>query len=114
MDSRRSSCAATRRPSPSDSAPALDGACWKSRPATREQLASVEGLTPSFVDALLILLGGSPNRDATEHLFLCPECGSFVGTGATACPFCGVQFEGSTGAGLAAELDDFLREDVPT
>src|SRR5207253_2883377 len=32
----------------------------------------------------------------------------------TACPFCGVQFEGSTGAGLAAELDDFLREDVPT
>ena len=84
------------------------------RAATREQLASVEGLTPSFVDALLILLGGSPNRDATEHLFLCPECGSFVGTGATACPFCGVQFEGSTGAGLAAELDDFLREDVPT
>jgi len=84
------------------------------RAATREQLASVEGLTPSFVDALLTLLGGSPNRDATEHLFLCPECGSFVGTGTTACPFCGVQFEGSTGTGLAAELDDFLREDVPT
>ena len=84
------------------------------RAATREQLASVEGLTPSFVDALLTLLGGSPNRDATEHLFLCPECGSFVGTGTTTCPFCGVQFEGSTGAGLAAELDDFLREDVPT
>src|SRR5437016_3243833 len=84
------------------------------RATTREQLASVEGLTPSFVDALLILLGGSPNRDATEHLFLCPECGSFAGTGATACPFCGVQFEGSTGAGLTAELDDFLSEDVPT
>src|SRR2546429_2908977 len=84
------------------------------RAATREQLASVEGLTPTFVDALLILLGGSPNRDATEHLFLCPECGSFVGTGTTACPFCGVQFEGSTGTGLEAELDDFLREDVPT
>src|SRR2546429_6108579 len=82
--------------------------------ATGEQLASVEGLPPSFVDALLTLLGGSPNRDATEHLFLCPECGFFVGPGTTACPFCGVQFEGSTGTGLAAELDDFLREDVPT
>src|SRR6266571_3805249 len=84
------------------------------RAATREQIASVEGLRPSFVDALLALLGNSPSRDATEHLFLCPECGSFVGTDTTACPFCGVQFEGATGAGLEAELDDFLWEDVPT
>src|SRR2546426_2000670 len=84
------------------------------RAATREQLASVDGLTPSFVDALLALLGGSSSREDAEHLFLCPECGSFVGTGTTACPFCGVQFEGSAGAGLEAELDDFLREDVPT
>src|SRR2546422_595482 len=61
------------------------------RAATREELASVEGLTPTFVDALLALLGGSPSRDAAEHLFLCPECGSFVGTRTTACPFCGVR-----------------------
>src|SRR6267143_971902 len=84
------------------------------RAATREQLASVEGLTPSFVEDLLALLGGSPSREATSHLFLCPECGSFAGTGTTACPFCGVQFDGSTESGLAAELDDFLQEDVST
>src|SRR2546421_13099657 len=54
------------------------------RAATREELASVEGLTPTFVDALLALLGGSPSRDAAEHLFLCPECGSFVGPRTTA------------------------------
>src|SRR2546430_742746 len=83
------------------------------RAATREELASVEGLTPTFVDALLALLGGSPSRDAAEHLFLCPECGSFVGTRTTACPFCGVQFDGSTESGLREELDDFLRADVP-
>src|SRR3989475_2220613 len=83
------------------------------RAATREELASVEGLTPTFVDALLALLGGSPSRDAAEHLFLCPECGSFVGTRTTACPFCGVQFDGSTESGLREELDDFLRDDVP-
>src|SRR5437773_9393658 len=65
------------------------------RAATREQLASVEGLTPSFVAALLILLGGSPNRDATEHLLLSPECASFVGTCATACPSSGAQFDAS-------------------
>src|SRR5205809_7034815 len=65
------------------------------RATTREQLASVEGLTPSFVDALLILLGGSPNRDATEHLLLGLQCGSIVGTASPACPFCGVRFEGS-------------------
>src|SRR5438132_13622572 len=70
------------------------------RAATREQLASVEGLTPSFVDGLLTLLGGSPNRDANEHLFLCPECGSFVGTGKTDRPFFGLQSARSRGAGL--------------
>src|SRR5437870_13567726 len=71
------------------------------RAATREQLASVEGLTPSFVDALLILLGGRPIRDTTEHLLPCPECGSSVATCAKACPCCGVQFEGSTAAAAA-------------
>ena len=84
------------------------------RAATREQLASVEGLTTSFVDALLSLLGDSPGRDAAEHLFLCPECGSFVGTNTAACPFCGVQFDGSTGPGLPEGMDEFLGEDVPT
>ena len=84
------------------------------RAATREQLASVEGLTPSFIDALLALLGDSPGSDAAEHLFLCPECGSFVGTNTAACPFCGVQFDGSTGPGLPEGMDEFLGEEVPT
>ena len=31
-------------------------------------------------------------------LYLCPECGSFVGKGSNACPFCGVVFdEGESG-----------------
>src|SRR5438034_8768941 len=47
------------------------------RGAPREELLAIEGLSPSFVDSLLGLLGNPSDRDAAEHLFLCPECGSF-------------------------------------
>src|SRR5437667_10860662 len=83
------------------------------RAATREQLASVEGLTPSFVDALLILLGGSPIRDTNKHLILCTELGSCVRTGATASPFYGVQFEGAKRAEIVGDLEACRLEDVP-
>src|SRR5213079_3434548 len=59
------------------------------RSAPREELLAIEGLSPSFVDSLLGLLGNPSDRDAAEHLFLCPECGSFAGSGATKCAFCG-------------------------
>ena len=83
------------------------------RLATREELASVDGLTTEFVQALLGLLGGSAQGEGADHLFLCPECGSFVGTATTTCPFCGVEFGGSTESHLAAAFDEFLQEDGP-
>jgi uncharacterized repeat protein (TIGR01451 family) len=79
------------------------------RSATREQLASVEGLTPQDIDALLGLLGRAPEEDS-NHLFLCPKCGSFVGTNAGTCPFCGVSFDESSEDDLSEGLDQFLKE----
>jgi len=81
------------------------------RAAPREELLAIEGLSPSFVDSLLGLLGTPADRDAAEHLFLCPECGSFAGPGATRCAFCGVEFESSKESELAGQLSDFLEEE---
>src|SRR5881227_3599198 len=81
------------------------------RSAPREELLAIEGLSPSFVDSLLGLLGTPADRDAAEHLFLCPECGSFAGPGATRCAFCGVEFESSKESELAGQLSDFLEEE---
>src|SRR5207302_8392058 len=80
------------------------------RAAPREELLASEGLSPSFVDSLLGLLG-TPSDHAAEHLFLCPECGSFAGPGATRCAFCGVEFESSKESELAGQLSDFLEEE---
>ena len=80
------------------------------RAAPREELLAIEGLSPSFVDSLLGLLG-TPSDHAAEHLFLCPECGSFAGPGATRCAFCGVEFESSKESELAGQLSDFLEEE---
>ena len=66
--------------------------------ATREELASLVVLRSADVDALLGVLHGTTPPKASDELFLCPECGSFVGTGATACPSCGVEFAGSAEA----------------
>src|SRR5438046_227162 len=80
------------------------------RAAPREELLAIEGLSPSFVDSLLGLLG-TPSDHAAEHLFLCPECGSFAGPGATRCAFGGVEFESSKESDLAGQLSDFLEEE---
>jgi len=80
------------------------------RSATRAELASIEGLTPAAIDDLLRLLG-NPTADESSHLFLCPKCGSFVGTGSTTCAFCGVEFEGASESNLSEDLDTFLREE---
>src|SRR5438132_9043496 len=81
------------------------------RAAPREELLAIEGLSPSFVDSLLGLLGTPADRDAAEHLFLCPECGSFAGPGATRSAFCGVVFESSKESELAGQLSDLLEEE---
>src|SRR2546430_17683698 len=72
------------------------------RSATREQLASVEVLTPQDIESILGLLGRA--GEESNHLFLCPKCGSFVGTEAGACPFCGVEFDASSEDDLSEGL----------
>src|SRR2546426_1333969 len=84
------------------------------RAATREELSAVEGVTSADLETLLGLLSDGSGRDASGELFLCPECGSFVGTAATACPFCGVEFDASADSGLSEQIDDFVaEEDAP-
>src|SRR2546427_9710675 len=51
--------------------------------ATRGELASLVVLRSADVDALLGVLHGTTPPKASDELFLCPECGSFVGAGAT-------------------------------
>ncbi|MGI0148152.1 MAG: hypothetical protein ACREDF_01285, partial [Thermoplasmata archaeon] len=80
------------------------------RSATRAELASIEGLIPEAIDALLRLLGNPAGEDSS-HLFLCLNCGSFVGTAATVCASCGVEFDGSAESGLTEDLDPFLKEE---
>lgn len=80
------------------------------RAATREELASVEGLTSAAIDDLLRLLGHPTDAD-TNQLFLCPNCGSFAGPGSTACAFCGVEFQGSAESDLSSDLETFLKEE---
>src|SRR5256885_6270991 len=84
------------------------------RAATREELTSVLGVTSADLATLLGLLSDGSERDASGELFLCPECGSFVGTAAKSCPFCGVEFDASVDSGLSEQIDDFVaEEDAP-
>src|SRR5881296_2269031 len=84
------------------------------RAATREELTSVPGVTSADLETLLGLLSDGSERDASGELFLCPECGSFVGTAAKSCPFCGVEFDASVDSGLSEQIDDFVaEEDAP-
>src|SRR5213594_1029275 len=84
------------------------------RAATREELSSVEALTSADLETLLGLLSDGTGRDASGQLFLCPECGSFAGSAAKSCPFCGVEFDGSADSGLSDQIDDFVaEEDAP-
>ena len=81
------------------------------RAATLEELASVEGLSPHDLEALHHLAHDPRGRDASGHLFLCPECGSFAGPASTECPFCGVSFREAEEAATVEEIDTFLREE---
>ncbi|HYS73318.1 MAG TPA: lamin tail domain-containing protein [Thermoplasmata archaeon] len=84
------------------------------RAASRDELSAIEGLTSGEADALFGLVHGTSEGDASGHLFLCPECGSFAGAGATKCPSCGVEFGGSEDIAVGKELDAFLEdEDAP-
>src|SRR5213592_94217 len=84
------------------------------RAATREELSAVEGVTPVDVDTLLGLLSEGSGRDASGQIFRCPNCGSFAGTAAESCPFCGVEFEASTDSGLSDQIEEFVvEEDAP-
>src|SRR3989441_1496552 len=84
------------------------------RAATREGLSAVEGVTSADLETLIGLLSDGSGRDAPGELFLCPECGSFVGNAATTCPFCGVEFDASADSGLSEQIDDFVaEEDAP-
>src|SRR3989442_8878919 len=84
------------------------------RAATREQLSEVEGVTSADLERLLGLLSGGSGQDASGQLFLCPQCGSFAGSAAKSCPFCGVEFEASAGSGLSDQIEDFVaEEDAP-
>src|SRR5437867_10815381 len=84
------------------------------RAATREELSAVEGVTPVDVDTLLGLLSEGSGRDASAQLFLCPNCGSFAGTAAASCSFCGVVCVASTDSGLWDQIEEFVvGEDAP-
>ncbi|HEX9566522.1 MAG TPA: helix-hairpin-helix domain-containing protein, partial [Thermoplasmata archaeon] len=78
------------------------------RAATREELAAIPGVTSGDLETLFGLLSDGPGQDASGELFLCPECGSFVGTAAKSCPFCGVEFDVSADSGLSEQIEDFV------
>src|SRR5436190_23802918 len=63
------------------------------RAAPREELLAIEGLSPSFVDSLLGLLGTPADRDAAEHLYLRPKCWSIARPGPNRYADCCVQYE---------------------
>lgn len=81
------------------------------RAASREELASVEGLDSQGLEALSRVLGDRSGRDEAGQLYLCPECGSFAGMGASACPFCGAEFESGQESEISKDLAQFLRDE---
>src|SRR2546427_4995117 len=82
--------------------------------ATHDELSAVEGVTSADIEALRGLLSDGSGQDASGQLFLCPQCGSFAGTAAKSCPFCGVEFEASADSGLSDLIEDFVaEEDAP-
>src|SRR5207245_4419665 len=83
--------------------------------ATQDELSAVEGVTSADIEALRGLLSDASGQDASGQLFLCPQCGSFAGTAAKSCPFCGVEFEASADSGLSDLIEDFVaEEDAPS
>src|SRR5713101_6214525 len=81
------------------------------RASNRQQLSAVEGVTSGDIATLVGLLSDGSGRDASGQLFLCPQCGSFAGTAAKSCPFCGVGFDASADSGLSDQIEDFVAEE---
>jgi len=84
------------------------------RTATSEELRAVEGLTDDDLAALRTLLGDTAGRDASGRLFLCPECGSFLGTVASACPVCGASItEEGLSRPIRAPSEEVVADGLP-
>src|SRR5256712_13240233 len=81
--------------------------------ATREELASLVVLGSADVDALLGVLHGTTPPKASDELFLCPECRSFVGICVTVFPSFVVGFSGSAVSDLFEDLHEFFDEYCP-
>ena len=66
--------------------------------ASPADLSKVPGITEDVALRVLDLVRAASTSDSSWYreepaLYLCPECGSFVGKGAGTCPFCGVVFD---------------------
>src|SRR3972149_5313082 len=83
--------------------------------ATQEDLARIPGMTEDIAGRVLDLVRAASKADASWYreepaLYLCPECGSFVGKGTNACPFCGVVFdEGEAAAPPPSPVEELLQ-----
>lgn len=82
------------------------------RAATRDELASIDGLASSDVDSILRTLGSADGRDASGPLFRCPSCGSFLGPGSSSCSGCGASSAPSQEGGTADPLSALLRDEA--
>src|SRR3989454_11033716 len=82
--------------------------------ASPADMSKVPGITEDVASRVLDLVRAASAADASWYreepaLYLCPECGSFVGKGANACPFCGVVFdEGESEVASASPVEELL------
>src|SRR3989442_2896484 len=82
--------------------------------ASPRDLEDVPGMTEEVAVRVLELVRTASTSDSAWYrdepaLYLCPECGSFVGKGASACPFCGVVFEETAEAEPGSPVEDLLQ-----
>ena len=82
--------------------------------ATAADLVTVQGMTVDVATRVLELVRAAATADALWYreepaLYLCPECGSFVGKGANACPFCGVVFDEGEAAAPPSPVEELLQ-----
>ena len=78
-------------------------------------LATIPGMKGEVGARVLELVRTASSADREWYrdepaLYLCPECGSFVGKGSNACPFCGVVFdEGDGPTTPASPVEELLK-----
>src|SRR2546426_5652143 len=76
-------------------------------------LSKVPGMTEDVAGRVSQLVRAASTADASWYreepaLYLCPECGSFVGKGSNACPFCGVVFDEGESATSQSPVEELL------